>query len=282
MKTSNYFKLFLLCLSIGLVSCSSDDSGGDDNPPVPTEGNFTKRLLVEDYTGTWCANCPNVAHAIDLLKQESDQIVAVGIHRESSDPLSPNYDPFNFDATTLQNEYGIYGVYPSAMLNRATNWTFPVLNNIEQAQNLLEGDANIGLSINSSVEASNLDIKLDVKFGADYSSQNLKLVVYVLESGLIYDQVNGTPHYNGVDPIPDFEYNHVLRASLTDLMGDAIPAEETALGTVYTKDISVPVSETNVVDSANISIVAFVIDSDGNALNVRKAHVGDTQTFQEN
>lgn len=285
MKTAHLSKIFLVCLSFGFFACSSDDSNnstGDDNPPVATEGNFTKRLLVEDYTGTWCANCPNVAHAIDLLKVDSpNQVVAVGIHRESSDPSNANYDPFNFDATLLQNKYDIYGVYPSAMLDRATQWTYPVLNNTEQALALIAQDASIGLSINPTVSAENLNVDLKIKFGSDFTTKSLKVVVYILESGLVYDQTNGTSYYDGQNPIPNFEYNHVLRASITNLLGDAIPAAETSLDNVYTTSISIPVSQTNVSNLANMHIVAFVVDSQGNALNARSANVGDTQSFQE-
>lgn len=276
MKKTNYFKLFLFCASLGLVACSSDDDNPGPNPPA-TEGNFTKRVLVEDYTSIWCGNCPRVSHAIDLLGQETDKMVAVGIHG----PFSGKDDPFNFDFSVLANEFDIDGL-PTVHLNRTTPWAYPEVENLDQALNLTGDNASVGLAINPVLEGGNLDIELKIKFGADYSSQNLKMVVYVLESGLTADQVNYTQYYNDEDVVVDFEYNHVLRASLTDLLGDAIPAGETALGNVYSTNLSASVSETNVSNTANMHIVAFVIDSDGNALNVRSADMGAQQSFQEN
>lgn len=276
MKKSNYLKFFLFCLSIGLVACSSDDSSDNPDPTPPaTEGSFTKRVLVEDYTSVWCGNCPRVAHAIDLLGEETNKMVAVGIHG----PFSGKDDPFNFNFDVLANKYDIDGL-PAAKLNRTMTWTYPEVENLSMATDLTGNDASIGLAINPTLDGTNLNIDLKIKFGADFSSQNLKYVVYVLESGLTADQVNYTPYYNGDDIVADFEYNHVLRASLTDLLGDAIPTGETSLGNVYTKNISVPVSETNVSDTANMHIVAFVVDADGNALNVRSANIGGQQDFE--
>ncbi|MDG1218637.1 MAG: thioredoxin family protein, partial [Flavobacteriaceae bacterium] len=38
------------------------------------------KVVVEDYTGTWCGYCPPVAHAIYELKDVYDNIISVGIH----------------------------------------------------------------------------------------------------------------------------------------------------------------------------------------------------------
>ena len=38
------------------------------------------RVVLEDYTGTWCGYCPNVTHAIDELRMITDDISVVAIH----------------------------------------------------------------------------------------------------------------------------------------------------------------------------------------------------------
>lgn len=275
MKRPQLLKILLICFSFGFIACSSDDSDPTPAPPA-TEGNFTKRVLVEDYTSIWCGNCPRVAYAIDLLDLETEQMVAVGIHG----PFSGKDDPFNFDFSALAAEFDIDGL-PAAKLNRATTWTYPEADNLAQAQALTGENASIGLAINPVLEGANLNIDLKIKFGADFSSQNLKMVVYVLESDLIADQTNYSDVYGEVPTIPNYEYDHVLRASLTNLLGDAIPSGKTGLGAIYTQNLSVPVTETNVSDTANMHIVAFVIDGEGNVLNVRSANIGVTQNFEE-
>ena len=43
-----------------------------------------------------------------------------------------------------------------------------------------------------------------------YSYDSMKLAVYMLEDGLIYDQRNFTSYYGGADPIIDFVHDDVF------------------------------------------------------------------------
>lgn len=243
-----------------------------------SETNFVKRVLIEDYTGTWCGYCPRVAYGIELAKQQSDKIVAVAIHRPSSVPTSVVYDPYNFDASELEATLGADG-YPKGFLNRKTQWINPEPDNVGQVLALTQGaNPKLGLAINSTVSNGNISMEVSTKFANDFSG--LKLVVYVLENGLIYDQHNYTTYYNGDDIIEDFEHNHTLRATLTHILGDAITASETVIGNTYTRTFNVPVP-TNVANAANLEFVAFIVDQNGNALNVRQALPGETQDFEE-
>ena len=75
------------------------------------------------------------------------------------------------------------------------------------------------------------------------SSQGDKLVVYLVENGIIYGQVNyydqdnTSPFFGLGDPIPNFEHNEVLRESLSSVLGDAIP--NTAALTEYVTSFTV-------------------------------------------
>ncbi|WP_181369525.1 Omp28-related outer membrane protein [Flavobacterium album] len=243
-----------------------------------SETNFVKRVLIEDYTGTWCGYCPRVAYGIELAKQQSDKVVAVSIHRPSSNVSSSVYDPYNYDTSELENTLGAEG-YPKGFLNRKTQWTFPEPENIAQVIGLTQGNnPKMGLALETSVSGSTMNVNVNVKFSSNFS--NLKLVVYVLENGLIYDQHNYTTYYDGVDLLEDFHHNHVLRAVLTPLLGEAIDSSETVVNNVYTKSFSVPVPA-NIANAANIEFVAFVIDANGNAVNVREAFPNVSQDFEE-
>jgi hypothetical protein len=161
-----------------------------------SEINFVKRVLIEDYTGTWCGNCPRVSHAIELARAQSEFIVPVGIHRSSSNPADAAYDPYNFDSSALEAVLNMSG-YPKALLNRMTRWQPLEQNNITQVINLTQGDnPKLGLSMSNQVTSTNITLDVNIKFSQDF--ENLKLVVYVLENGLIYDQVNYTAFYGGL------------------------------------------------------------------------------------
>lgn len=241
--------------------------------------NFRKNMLIEDYTGTWCGYCPRVSYGIELVHQQTQDAIAVAIHRPSSNVADIVYDPYNFqEAEELEKSLNVAG-YPKGFLNRTIQWANPEPDNVAQAIALTQGEnPGLGLAINPLVANNAITMDVDVMFGKDFSN-NLKLVVYVLENGLIYDQHNYTSYYDGVDLLEDYEHNHVLRACLTSIMGDAISADETKKSNVYRKSFNVPVPA-NVANAEKLEFVAFVIDETGKVVNVRKAKSGEEQEIQ--
>lgn len=246
--------------------------------PPPTK--FNQNVLIEDYTGTWCGYCPRISHAIDLVKEQTSEAVVVAIHRGSTDPSNSSYDPYNFSAGVLEDLIGLQG-YPTGMLNRTTEWIYPEPNNVSQVVNLASGQADVGLALTPTLNGNTMNIDVNVKFGGQFSASNAKLVVYVLEDGLEFNQTNYTSYYGGGSVIANFEHNHVLRASLTNLLGDQIPSSEYSADNVYQLNFNTVVPP-NVASTEKMSVVAVVIDGSSNAaINVRGADFGDTQTFEE-
>jgi len=239
--------------------------------PVIQGINFNKRVLVEDYTGTWCQYCPRVSYSISQVRAQTNDAVVVAIHRGAS-------DPYNFSAASvLESMIGLTG-YPTAMLNRKTDWTYPENNNVAQVVNLTSGtNPRIGLAMTNSVNSANgnVTVQVNVKFGKNFSG--LKLVVYALEDNLLYNQTNSTSFYGGVNPIAGFNHKDVLRAFLTtSILGDDITGA-TSVNGVYTRSFSYNLGGAQ---ASNIHFAAFVVDSAGNALNSRDALTNETQTFE--
>ncbi len=244
---------------------------------LPTK--FARNVLIEDYTGTWCGYCPRVAYGIEQVALATDRAVTVAIHRGNTDPNGNNHDPYNYSAGALEDLINLSG-YPTAMLNRTTVWTYPEPSNVSQVVGLANTDADVGLALTPTLSGNDMSIDVKIKFG-NLPSSNAKLVVYILEDGLIYDQVNYTSYYGGTSIIGNFEHDHVLRAALTDLLGDTIPSTEVVEDNVYTETISVTVPS-NVTDMSKMSVVAFVVNGSTNATyNARSANFGDTQSIEE-
>lgn len=233
--------------------------------------NFTKRVLIEDYTGTWCQFCPRVSQGIDLVMAQTSYAVPVAIHRGSS-------DPYNFvAASALESLIGLQG-YPDARLNRLTEWAYPEPNNVSQVIALTQGSApKLGLAMTATVSGGNVNLTVKTKFGKTITGA--KIVVYALENGLMYNQTNSTAYFGGVNPLVNFEHNHVLRATYTNILGDDIPASESVYDNTYTKTYSVPVPS-NVTNASKMEFVAFIVGADKRAINVRKAVSGDNQSFE--
>ena len=141
------------------------------------------KVVVEDYTGTWCGYCPPVAHAIYELKEVYDNIISVGIH---------NNDELTIDQESdLRSELGISG-FPSARLNRTISWLDPY--QISDVNSLLSEENDVAISINSTLE--NIELGVDLRIVSNVELVNHKLVIYLVESNLIYDQSN---YFNYVD-----------------------------------------------------------------------------------
>lgn len=259
-----------------LISCGGgEDSSGADSAPavdetIPVVGKFTKNVLIEDYTGTWCQYCPRVIYGIQKVETENLNAYPVAIHRYNS------ADPYNFTpGDALETAIGLSG-YPTAKLNRRLTWNNETSTN--EIKKLIKVNADLGLALNSTVSGGNINLDVNIKFDANLTG--LKLVVYVLEDGLLHNQTNSTSYFGGANPIVGMEHNHVLRACLTNLVdGDALVG--TNDGATITKNFTVAVPA-NVADEANIKFVAFVIDSTGKAINVRGAEPNINQVFQEN
>ena len=263
---------------IMLVSCQDTvivenrPDGSATAPPV--SGYLKKNVLIEDYTGTWCGNCTRVAWAIEEAKAVSDKVVSVAIHNGN--------DPYHYaDIAPLKNLILPTSqlALPVSRLNRMIVWSFPETSNVQQALDLTGNNTTIGLAMNSTVANGNINLDVKVKCLDNY--EGLKLVVYLLEDKLYYNQRNYySDLYGGVNPIPNFEHNHVLRASLTDITGEAITG--TVNGATVTRNFSIPVPA-NIANPANISFVAFLTKaSDNIAINARAAHANENQSFQEN
>lgn len=259
--------MFLSCSETVVVENRPDQSVSA--PPIP--GYFKKRVLIEDYTGTWCGNCTRVAYAIEQVKAQTDKVVTVAIHNGN--------DPFHFAGIGPLKNLILPNsplALPVSRLNRMNIWTFPETSNIQEALDFTGNNSTIGLAMNSSLNNGNIDLTVDVKFLDNYS--NLKLVVYLLENGLVYQQFNYTNYYDGY-LIPNFVHNHVVRTTLTNILGDSI--SETTNGTTFTRTFSIPVPA-NIANANNISFAAFVVGADNKSLNARESHINETQAFEIN
>lgn len=267
-----------LAVALATVSCQKTEiiEIKPDTTPLapPVSGYFNKNVLIEDYTGTWCGNCTRVAWAIEEAKKASDKVVSVAIHNGN--------DPYHFAGIEPLKNLVFPGVnslaLPLSRLNRMMVWTFPETTYIQEAIDLTSNNTTLGLAMSSTVANGQINLEVRTRFLEDYS--NLKLVVYLLEDHLLYNQRNYIDElYGGLPMIPNFEHNHVLRASLTDIVGEEM--EGTSRNATVIRQFNIPVPD-NIANAENLSFVAFVTDANHIALNARAALANEVQDFQEN
>ncbi|PZO28366.1 MAG: hypothetical protein DCF13_09090 [Flavobacteriaceae bacterium] len=235
--------------------------------PLNSELKFVNRVLVEEYSGTWCGNCPRILYGTELLKQQTDKAVTVQVHLFGNDPFITS------QGNSLASSQGVSGV-PTGKINRTLNWSGPQYQNISQVISEIKPNSNVGLAINASLSSNQLNVAVKMGFA---ENMNSKLVVYLVEDNLFHTQSNYSSNlYGGLSSIPNFEYDGVLRSVVSAIAGDEITVAGNEVDKNYT--ISLPSSINN---TANVKVVAFLINStSGNVLNVREAKIGQSQELE--
>lgn len=271
-----------------------------------TPGAYTQKVLVEDYTGTWCIYCPRMARIMDYFTAYSDRIVPVAIHCGGGSGMNDPWIYEHWETMTNINNYNAIGL-PKGKINRIYNvnqlpYPCPNSNTAQyttQLDQYLNQSASLGLAINSTLNGNNLNIQVKVGFATD-NIPEARLVVYLIEEGLRHDQLNAFANTSFPDcvfnqgefnqnPIPNYEQKHVLLKSYTDVFGDIIPQNQIANGSVYTKDFNVSLPNnvgypSGTVIPENLKIVAFVLGNGGQisnrpVLNVQQAFVNENKDF---
>jgi len=227
------------------------------------------KVVLEDYTGTWCGYCPSVSHAIEEIRLITNDVSVVAIH--NGDPMTIPQE------SDLRYEFGING-FPTGRINRTTDWSYPY--GSSQIESLIDTDNSIAISIDSQINDMILEINLRVVSEEDLN--NNKIVAYLIEDNLIYDQ---TSYYNydedsyffGMgNPIVDFVHNDVLRHSFTNILGDSMENPTPALNDVYFNYSIEIESEYN---PDNLGIVIMIVNENNTALNSQFSRINSFQDF---
>ncbi|RDK84176.1 Omp28-related outer membrane protein [Marinirhabdus gelatinilytica] len=228
-----------------------------------------RKVSIEDHTGTWCGYCPRVTEAIEKVHDITDNITVVAIH--NNDEMTVAFEEL------LRQEFEVFG-FPTGRLNRTSNWSPPY--EATDVTSMAGEDSAMGIGISSSINGSTLNATISVS--SEEGLTGNKLVVYLVEDGIIADQVNylnndpNSQYYQQGDPIVGFVHDDVLRASLTDIFGNNItstPALEE-----YKTTLSTQLSPEYVVE--NLELVVMVTDTDNATINSQYAKVNETKGYE--
>lgn len=271
MKTIKIYTLLSALLTISLFSCDIVDEPFmvqkevcDDceefvfnNPTTPT-----KKVLLEDYTGHTCGNCPRAAEKAHELKElHGDNLIVLGVHAGFfSNPTNDYPTNFQTDAgSDWDTHFGnsIAG-NPNGHVNRVN---FPEGAHIYQysewgqiIEEQLQTPPSVGIQImagyNESANLICVDTKTQIleEFDGD-----LNITVLVTESNIIAKQKDYSLDEGYVE---EYEHNHVLRKSLNGSWGESLGQESyEANDTFIYRTCTQVSSEWNV---NNMSVIAFV------------------------
>jgi hypothetical protein len=245
-------------------------------PPQFTPNTAAARtVLVEDYTGHTCGNCPPAA---DVLKQMVDgsggKIIGMAVHCGATyaAPQLPDYPEDHRTAVgeAFDAQFGVSSAgQPNGMVNRKvfsgnrvvfhSNW-------VNRANQILTADPNADLDIqisNCFVSSTQKIVSYVYVSFLKNMPGNYKLGVYVTEDHVIADQKKYTYDDQGnliTLHIEDYDHMHMLRGSLSAFFGEQIGGTDVAQGFSIRKDFSQTINTKW--NPQNCHVVAVVYNAD--------------------
>lgn len=242
--------IYYLLLVLLTYSCSQIS---ESERFIAVEPATVKRaVLIEEFTGQRCVNCPNAATEIARIQQSyGENVIAVAIH---SGPLAI----FSRDQVTgLRTElgdtyYNYWGVEeePSALINRKGGVV-----RLNQWQAMIHDQLQLQTPLSLKVVCQNrttdgIGIQVSVHSSAPYRG---KLQLWLTEDQVVAPQLMPDGTMNA-----EYVHQHVLRTAVNGDWGDDIELEAGE-----TKDVHFEVTPSLDLNIAQVSVVAFVYSQTG-------------------
>ncbi|RQO32383.1 hypothetical protein DBR32_01910 [Taibaiella sp. KBW10] len=270
-----------------LFSCKEQPVGiftgenAKDSTYVGTvESPQTKNFYIEEFSGVRCVNCPAGATKLEeMMSQNPGRLKIVTIH--AGGLTAPDYTKGSVqDLRTGVNGNGdglkisniIYGGDPSkpaASFDRmpvSPQTTTPLLGAKEDWDIMLSAiktqnsTTPVNMYLSNSYNAAKDEYTIQVKLAYTQAvTEPQFLTIYLIEDKIVDQQVSPL--------IPNYEYNHVFRMSVTPFNGmailDSIPNKES--GRVFVTNYKLKIDRNDASDLKqkfwnldNIHVVAFV------------------------
>lgn len=250
MNLKNIIALSAIALCASCSNISEDERFIDDGVIEP---DASRCILIEDFTGQNCPNCPDAMVRLDELHEAfGDAVVAVGIY---GGPFGKTVAGKYYPLTTETGDY--YATQrniqeqPCGYFNRKVVSTNSNLWASIATELLLQKSyVNIDAISTYNADSRTLDVDVSVNSMGDYSGTRLQ--VWLIEDKVVSRQKLADNSTN-----MEYVHNHVFRASVNDRDGDAI---KVAMGSTEQKTYTTTLAEDWNAD--NMSIVAFVFNSD--------------------
>lgn len=222
------FPIIILSMILLSTSCDrvegpyvviNDQEGVTVDFPDLDPASVYRKVLIEEYTGHRCPNCPTGHEKLEeLVTRFGDTLIPVCIHATSlAAPTAEFPDDLRAEAgLELATDWQIDGI-PAGVINRAdepmgsipARWLSKV-----NAVDRTDIPAAIQL-INQYNENGLLKVNAKVTLLEPYIAP-LRLSLFIVEDGIVSPQINGT------ETIENYVHNHVLRGSINGTYGQLL------------------------------------------------------------
>lgn len=243
--------IYILICVMTAWSCSEVSESERFEYVKPAE--VKRNVLLEDYTGQKCVNCPNAVDEIHKLQElyGEDHVIAVAIHggpmavKSNSKVLGLRTDLADTYYTTANIEAN-----PMGVINRSGTPITP-----DQWQSAvsaaIQKTAPVDIETSGYIDNNTINIE-SVVTGVDGKTTG-KLQLWILEDGITAMQLMPDGSANA-----DFVHNHVLRAAVNRVWGEDISINEGAV-----KQFNYKFTPEEDWNQQNLSLVTFIYNDSG-------------------
>lgn len=234
-----------------------------------------KKILIEEFTGIKCGNCPDGHAVAKKIQQAKDgEVFIIAIHAgHYSEPSPDQADLRTEDGTAIHDFYGANS-YPSGMINRRAYENETVLNRSLWTRAAKETNS----------ESAPVNLWIDCQYDDFYEEISVSIEGYWVEgffgeedvAGEMYPRLsvallqNNIQAYQAGSGVGDeYMHQHILRDYLSDAFGDDIL--DCKKGDYFTASYkyALPKDYNGVhVVTEQLEIVAFVTENESDILNV--------------
>lgn len=194
----------VIVVDTNLVQLTAEDTLNFDGKIV---------VLLEDYTGVRCVNCPEAAEiASQLQEQNEGHLIVLGVHPNTAYQIPYNdVTDFRTEEGNDWNNYFNIDSYPSGTVNRKEaignpEWTAAV-------NNVIDNVAPVRLIVKTAYNESEREVSLSVysKFLTTVESDDVRLTLCMMEDSIVGPQQTTT----GVNT--NYMHRHVFRGTVDGL-----------------------------------------------------------------
>lgn len=260
MKTIRYISG---CVLAGMIlAFTACDTIKEQDRKVAFTGSISgeRTVLLEEFTGVRCVNCPlGAAEAHKLQEFFGDNLIVVGLYPQTpvnlTEPASGDMDLRTDAAEAYAKEYKVEA-FPRGMVNRKSalemeQWGGAVAEVISEGDNY----ASMTMSAILDLDKDEMQVVVNGKFENEYKSSGvINVIVMVLEDSILTRQV-GAPNSSTAS----YAQNHVLRKTLSDIWGDRVASSSPAAGTDFSATYTTSMDPLWKEDK--VSVVAALVDA---------------------
>ncbi len=248
---------YLALLTVPLLFASCDDIDINDRYVAVDSVEAQRAVLIEDFTGQDCVNCP-AAHDIvaRLVEQYGEAVIPVSIHAgDFGIPVdNKRYTGLMTPEGNTYNDAWQINEWPKGVVNRSGEGAINPDEWADAVRKAVEQTSPLEIELTATSDGNVVDIAVMLSPDENVSG---KLQVWITEDGIVARQRD-----INLGLIREYVHNHVYRASVNGVGGEAVSLTA-MIHSTYNYSIPVRSTETEVWNPSNLSAVAFVYNNGG-------------------